>query len=92
MSDIKIVFVRVKMPKCSVYLIPEECGGYSVFASLLPGVVSQGETKKEALDNIAEAFHVVIEEYKASGLPIPWSKESFPKPSNAIEQWIPVND
>ena len=74
-----------------VYLMPEESGGFFVFASLLPGVASQGETKEEALDNIAEAFHGVVEEYKASGQPIPWSKEAFPKPNNAIEQWILVN-
>lgn len=82
---------ETKTYQCWVYLTPEESGGFSVFASLLPGVVSQGKTKEDALDNITEAFRGVVEEYQASDQPIPWSKEAFPKPNNAQEQWILVN-
>lgn len=44
-------------------LIPEpEEGGYSVVVPGLPGCVSQGETREEALENI----RIAIEEYLAT--------------------------
>ncbi|MEA2552611.1 MAG: hypothetical protein QOJ65_787 [Fimbriimonadaceae bacterium] len=39
-----------------VKLIPEQEGGYSVLVPGLPGCVSQGETREEALQNITEAI------------------------------------
>ena len=39
----------------TVILLPEEEGGFSVSCPALPGCVSQGETKEEALANIREA-------------------------------------
>ena len=38
-----------------VILEKEEEGGYSVYIPSLPGCVSQGETKEEAIANIKEA-------------------------------------
>ncbi|MBW8049820.1 MAG: type II toxin-antitoxin system HicB family antitoxin [Cytophagales bacterium] len=37
----------------------------------LPGCVSQGKTKKEALKNIKEAIELSIETRKAHNLPLP---------------------
>jgi predicted RNase H-like HicB family nuclease len=37
-------------------LTPEEGGGYSVTVPVLPGCVSQGETREEALAMILEAI------------------------------------
>ena len=39
-----------------VVLTPEEGGGYSVTVPVLPGCVSQGETREEALAMILEAI------------------------------------
>ena len=36
-------------------------GGYTVQCIELPGAVSQGETKKEALENIQEAIQLILE-------------------------------
>lgn len=36
-------------------------GGYTVYVPSLPGCISEGETKKEALVNIAEAIQLYIE-------------------------------
>jgi len=47
--------------KIKVQLVPEEVGGYSVFVPALPGCMSQGETKEEALDNIKEAIDLYLE-------------------------------
>ena len=44
-----------------VRLIPEEEGGYSVLVPGLPGCVSQGETREEALRNIKEAIELYLE-------------------------------
>lgn len=47
--------------KYTVVLEKEEEGGYSVQCLELPGAISQGETKEEALGNIKEAIELVLE-------------------------------
>lgn len=44
--------------KLTVVLEPQEEGGYTVYAPSLPGCVSQGDTKEEALKNIKEAIEI----------------------------------
>ena len=39
----------------------EDSGGYSVQCVELPGAISQGETREEALKNIKEAIELVLE-------------------------------
>lgn len=36
-------------------------GGYTVYAPSLPGCISEGETKEEALKNIQEAIELYLE-------------------------------
>ena len=45
----------------TVGLEPQEKGGYTVRCLELPGAISQGETKEEALLNIKEAIGLVFE-------------------------------
>jgi len=47
--------------KYTVILEPQDEGGYTVRCLELPGAISQGETKEEALANIKEAIGLVIE-------------------------------
>ncbi len=47
--------------KYTVILEPQEEGGYTVRCLELPGAISQGETKEEALVNIKEAIELVLE-------------------------------
>ncbi len=54
-----------------VILEPNESGGYTVTVPLLPGCISEGDTKKEALANIKEAIELYIESLKEDGEPIP---------------------
>ena len=54
-----------------VILEPQEEGGYTVYVPLLPGCVSQGETKHEALANIKEAIEVYLESLHARGITPP---------------------
>jgi len=43
-------------------------GGYTVYAPALPGCISEGETKAEALKNIREAVSLYLEETGKSKL------------------------
>ncbi|MBI4149134.1 type II toxin-antitoxin system HicB family antitoxin [Candidatus Woesearchaeota archaeon] len=44
-----------------VVLEKQKEGGYTVYAPSLPGCISQGETRKEALANIREAIELYLE-------------------------------
>jgi len=54
-----------------VVLQPELEGGFSVFVPRLPGCVSQGETREEALAMIKDAIEGYVESLDAHGDPIP---------------------
>lgn len=47
--------------KLTVVLEQQEEGGYTVYVPSLPGCISQGETKEEALKNIKEAIELYLE-------------------------------
>lgn len=44
-----------------VILEPSEDGGYSVRVPTLPGCISEGDTREEALANIREAIQLYLE-------------------------------
>ena len=44
-----------------VVLEPSEDGGFTVFVPSLPGCISEGETREEALANIKEAIELYLE-------------------------------
>ncbi|MCC7450680.1 MAG: type II toxin-antitoxin system HicB family antitoxin [Anaerolineae bacterium] len=60
-----------------VILIPDETGGYTVKVPSLPGCMSQGDTREEALANIKEAITLHIESLIAHGEEVP---EEFTEP------------
>ena len=47
--------------KLKVVLEASEEGGYTVFAPSLPGCISEGETRDEALANIRQAIELYLE-------------------------------
>ena len=47
--------------KIKVILEPAEEGGYTAYVPSLPGCISQGDTKQEALANIREAIELYLE-------------------------------
>ncbi|MGB5926236.1 MAG: type II toxin-antitoxin system HicB family antitoxin [Dehalococcoidia bacterium] len=57
--------------KFRVILEPNELGGYTVTVPSLPGCISEGDTRDEALANIREAIELYIESLQADGEPIP---------------------
>ena len=57
--------------RCTVILEREEDGGYVATVPALPGCVSQGDTRDEAVRNIREAADLYIEDCIAAGDPVP---------------------
>ncbi len=47
--------------KLKVILEPSEEDGYTVFVPALPGCISEGDTKEDALKNIREAIELYLE-------------------------------
>lgn len=54
-----------------VILYPGENGYWVVECPSLPGCISQGETKEEAVQNIREAIEGYVLALEQDGLPIP---------------------
>ncbi len=47
--------------KLRVLLEPSSDGGYTVYVPSLPGCISEGNTREEALANIREAIELYLE-------------------------------
>lgn len=55
----------------NVLVYPGEDGFWVAEVPSLPGCISQGETRDEALANIKEAIALYIEALELDGLPVP---------------------
>ena len=55
----------------TVILEQEPDGGYVASVPVLPGCVSQGDTREEAVANIREAMELYIEDCLDAGDPVP---------------------
>jgi predicted RNase H-like HicB family nuclease len=49
------------MMKLKIVLEPSDDGGFTVIVPSLPGCISEGSTRQEALDNIKEAALLYLE-------------------------------
>ncbi|MDY7034141.1 MAG: type II toxin-antitoxin system HicB family antitoxin [Thermodesulfobacteriota bacterium] len=47
--------------KLKVFFEPSDEGGFTVYVLSLPGCISEGDTKEEALANIKEAIELYLE-------------------------------
>jgi len=47
--------------KFKILLEPSDEGGYTVYVPALPGCISEGNTREEALINIKEAIELYLE-------------------------------
>jgi predicted RNase H-like HicB family nuclease len=59
------------MVRYAVIIEKANDGGYGAYVPDLPGCVGMGETKEDALNDIASAIQFHLEGMKAEGLPIP---------------------
>ena len=55
----------------TVVLEQEADGGFVAIVPALPGCVSEGDTREEAIVNIREAAELYVEDCVASGDPVP---------------------
>ena len=55
--------------KLKVVLEPSDEGGFTVYVPSLPGCISEGDTREEALVNIQEAIELYLEEEEPIALP-----------------------
>ena len=65
----------------NVLLYPGEDGFWVAEVPSLPGCISQGETREEALTNIKEAIELYLEVLQADGLPVP---EDYPENTELV--------
>jgi predicted RNase H-like HicB family nuclease len=47
--------------RLKIILEPSEDGGFTAFVPALPGCISEGDTREEALANIREAIELYLE-------------------------------
>jgi antitoxin HicB len=57
--------------KVPLVLTPQPEGGFTVTCPLVPELVTEGATVKEALANASDALAAVIEAYEDLGKPLP---------------------
>ena len=61
--------------KVQVLLEPSEEGGYTVIVPTLPGCISEGNTKEEAIENIKEAIELYLEPVEDDVLTMPGAEK-----------------
>lgn len=57
--------------KVPLVLTAQPGGGYTVTSPVLPELVTEGDTLKEAIDNVHDALEAVIEIYADLAKPLP---------------------
>ena len=57
--------------KYRVLIEPDEDGVFVAEVPALPGCVSQGQTREQAIENIKEAIALYLESLEAHGEPVP---------------------
>ena len=61
------------MVEYTIILEPDDEGkGFTVLVPALPGCITQGRTREEAIDRAHEAIELYLESLKADGEPIPF--------------------
>lgn len=66
-----MVISNQKLNSRKVLLFQDEDGYFIVEVPSLPGCISQGETREQALENIKEAIDLHIEVLQDRGEPVP---------------------
>ena len=70
LADLRDESIMIGM-KYTITLHQDSNGGFVASAPALPGCVSQGDTRDEALANIREAVELYLEDLKDAGEPFP---------------------
>ena len=62
---------RLKFMHYTVFFQPQSEGGYTAIVPALPGAISEGDTLKQARENIADAIKAYLESLMKDGEPVP---------------------
>ena len=65
-------------------LTPQPEGGFTVTSSALPGLVTEGDSLEQALENVEDALRATLELYEDTGRSIPSTLVQDPE-AGAIE-------
>jgi predicted RNase H-like HicB family nuclease len=57
--------------KLKIFLEPSDEGGFTVYVPSLPGCVSEGDSREEAMANIKEAIELYLEPVEDDLLTLP---------------------
>ena len=88
-KPVRIQLVQKRYRVCVA--VNEEDGEFASYCLSLPGAVSCGDSKKEALGNIREAVAECILSYRDMGKEIPWTEASGSKDEYDFAKWIDVD-
>jgi antitoxin HicB len=72
-------------------LTPQPEGGYTVTSPTLPGLVTEGDSLEQALENVEDALRATLELYEDTGRPLPSGLVQDPE-AGAIQfdLWLPA--
>lgn len=59
----------------TVLIEPAEEGGFTVTCPVLPGLIAEGDTLKEAREQVKDAISIWVDSLNTDGLPIPQDKK-----------------
>jgi antitoxin HicB len=64
-------------------LAPQPEGGYTVTSPALPGLVTEGDSLEQALENVEDALRATLELYEDTGRPVPSGLMQDPEPARS---------
>ena len=70
----------MRVERFPVTLYQDEDGWYVIECPVIPGCMSQGKTKEEALQNIQEAIQLCLEVRREKGMPLTIEREEAEVP------------
>ncbi|MBV8976956.1 MAG: type II toxin-antitoxin system HicB family antitoxin [Alphaproteobacteria bacterium] len=71
----------------SIVLESQEGGGFTVLVPVLPEVVTEGDTEREALANAEEAIRLVLDYRRERGIAIPADARPEARKVTAAARW-----
>ncbi len=70
---------------------PQPEGGYTVTCPILPELITEGDTVKEAMANASDALSAIIEAYEDLGRPLPQALKRMTEDEPiSVETLVPV--
>jgi hypothetical protein len=77
---------------CHVYVSrPDAAGQVTARLASLPEFVAVGQSERDALRSLVQAFKLAAAGYVARGEQIPWRPEPLPIESGEQPRWVPVH-